>query len=135
MNDELRAFLVGMDQPQVGAVQAGQLPRKIQPQSVPGNVFADRSAMKTLKNVFARAGWDRSPRVLDAQFDHVTLLAGPDTDFSAREVVLTRILEEILDNHVHVTFFARYVKTRRKVGLQFDVQLVGQRAQVVDPLI
>src|SRR4249920_1375334 len=89
--------------------------------------------MEALEDVFAR--WYRAAGIPDGQHNLVAIGASADPNPSARAIVLSRVLEEILHDERCVPFFSCHKQAAWKFLLDRHVARIGKRAKIVQPLV
>src|SRR5437870_12959084 len=89
--------------------------------------------MEALEYVFT--GWNRAARVPDSQNNLAAIAMRADADPSARAIVLSRVLQEILHNKRRVRFFASHKQAVWKFLLDLYIRRVWKRAKIVQPLV
>ena len=73
--------------------------------------------------------------VSDRQHDVAAVATCTHPNSSARTIVLSRVLQKILDDERCVAFFARHKKPARKFLFNLHVRGIRQRAKVIQPFI
>ena len=89
--------------------------------------------MEPFEDVFARR--NRTTSVSDRQHNVTAVAVCADPDSSARTIVLSRVLQEILHDERCVALFSTNKKPAWKFLFNLHVRGIWQRAKVIQPLI
>jgi hypothetical protein len=79
-------------------VQAREFTREVQTESVTGDAAGNRSTPEPFENVRLRIGRNWLPRVTNGQNDPAVVSLCSNSDSPTFSIVLTRILEQVLNN-------------------------------------
>ena len=114
-------------------METRQLTREIEADTVARDFLAVRTAGKTLEDVRLHFWRDRRAAVADRKKYRTILLPSGDVNAATGAIVLPRVFEQVLQNQRSVTPFARNKERRGQVGLNVDLERIGQCLQVVQP--
>ena len=89
--------------------------------------------MKPLENIFARC--NHAACISHSQHNAAAVGRCAHADPTARPIILSRVLQEILHNQRCVPFFAGHKQPAWKFLLDLHVGRIGQRAKIVQPFI